>query len=77
VRLDRPQNVLFALFAESSQVAAQLADRKIVFAVANPTDALRRELDRFGVTARIGPDHIYDSIQGARDAFHRTRPGTA
>ena len=41
-----------------------------MFGVADASPRLRRELDRFGVTARIGADHYFDGLQAARDAFH-------
>jgi len=41
-----------------------------VFAVAGARPAVARQLDRFGVTAKIGPEHIFESIDAARDAFH-------
>ena len=53
------------------ELAGQLADRNVVLAVAEPTVRLRAELDRFGVTEKIGSDRIYDSVEAARDAFHR------
>src|SRR5262249_46273068 len=54
-------------------LADQLAERKIVFAVADASDQLRAELDRFGVTEKIGADHIFDGIDAAREAFHADR----
>jgi len=53
-----------------AEMADQLADRKIVFAIANANDTVRHELDLFGVTAKIGAEHYYASIEAARDAFH-------
>jgi hypothetical protein len=41
-----------------------------VIAVVGARPSLRRELDRFGVTERIGAEHYYDSLRAARDAFH-------
>ena len=52
------------------ELAGQLAERMIVFAIAEPTDQLRAELDRFGITEKIGSDHVYDSLDAALDAFH-------
>jgi high affinity sulfate transporter 1 len=52
------------------EIADQLAERKIVFAIAGAGRHLRRELDRFGVTAKIGTDHLYDDVDSARKAFH-------
>ncbi|MFL5880529.1 MAG: SulP family inorganic anion transporter [Actinomycetota bacterium] len=52
------------------ELADHLQERGIVFAVAEASDDLRRELDRFGLTGKIGPDHYFDSIHAARHAFH-------
>jgi sulfate permease, SulP family len=72
----------FVLFAEAIddidytgaqtllELAGELRQRGIVFAVAEADDDVRRELDRFGLTDKIGPDRCFDSLQGARDAFH-------
>ena len=52
------------------ELADHLKQRGIVLAIAEASDDLRRELDRFGLTDKIGPDHYLDSLQAARDAFH-------
>ncbi len=54
------------------ELAEQLRLRKIVLAVVEASDALKRELDRFGVTARIGEDHYFDTVADALEAFHRS-----
>jgi sulfate permease, SulP family len=54
-----------------AEVADQLAKRGIVFAVADAGPHLRDELDRFGITAKIGAGRYFDRLQDARDAFHR------
>ena len=54
------------------ELADQLKQRGIVFAVADATDHVRNELDRFGLTERIGSDHYFASVHDARDAFHAT-----
>jgi SulP family sulfate permease len=51
------------------ELAGRLAERKIVFGIAEPSDQLRAELGRFGITRKIGSDHIYDSLDAALDAF--------
>ena len=51
------------------ELAGQLRQRGIVFAVAEASDDVRRELDRFGVSGKIGPDRYFDSLHAARDAF--------
>jgi sulfate permease, SulP family len=48
-----------------AELAEQLGSRKIVFAVANANEDLRRELARFGVDARE-----FASLHDAREAFH-------
>jgi high affinity sulfate transporter 1 len=53
-----------------AEIADELAERKIVFAISGPGEALRAELDRFGVTEKVGADHIYNSLEAALDAFH-------
>jgi sulfate permease, SulP family len=54
------------------ELADQLGQRGIVFAVAEADDDIRRELDRFGLTAKIGPDRYFASLHDARQAFHTT-----
>jgi SulP family sulfate permease len=54
-----------------AELADELAARDVVFAVARANGAVRRELDRFGVTAKIGGDHYYEQLEAARDAFRR------
>jgi MFS superfamily sulfate permease-like transporter len=56
-----------------AELVDRLAGRGIVFAIVDADPVLRRELDRFGVTAKIGEDHYYDSLQAVRDAFHEGR----
>ena len=56
-----------------SEIADQLAERKIVLAIAEASPQLRVELDRFGVTERIGADHYYDGIEAAREAFRASQ----
>jgi MFS superfamily sulfate permease-like transporter len=51
------------------ELADQLKQRGIVLAVAEASDDLHRELDRFGLTDKIGPNHYFDSIHAARHAF--------
>jgi SulP family sulfate permease len=53
-------------------LADELKRRRIVFAIAEPNEHVRAELDRFGITDRIGADHVYDSLADARRAFHRS-----
>jgi MFS superfamily sulfate permease-like transporter len=61
-----------------AELAGQLAERNLVFAIANASPALRAELDRFGVTEKIGAERYFDTVDAARAAFHahRTPPGT-
>jgi sulfate permease, SulP family len=52
-----------------AEVARQLADRGIVFAIADASAHLRGEFDRFGVTKEIGEDHYFTGVDSVRTAF--------
>jgi MFS superfamily sulfate permease-like transporter len=52
------------------ELAHQLTERGIVLAVAGARPAVRRELDRYGITARIGAEHVFPGLGDARAAFH-------
>jgi high affinity sulfate transporter 1 len=52
------------------ELVDQLQARGIVFAVAAAGRHVRGQLDRFGITDQLGPDHYYDTVRAARDAFH-------
>jgi high affinity sulfate transporter 1 len=54
------------------ELADHLHQRGIVLAVAEASDDLRRELDRFGLTDKIGPDRYLDSLQDAREVFRNS-----
>jgi SulP family sulfate permease len=56
-----------------AELVDQLAERGVVFAVAGARPAVRRELDQFGVTAKIGADHVFETLDGAREAFRAAR----
>jgi sulfate permease, SulP family len=51
------------------EVADQLIARGIVFAVAAADAGLKAELDRFGLTAKIGADRYFDGLESSRAAF--------
>jgi MFS superfamily sulfate permease-like transporter len=53
-----------------AELAAQLRERGIVFAIADASPHLEHELDRFGITAEIGRERYYNGIEAARAAFH-------
>jgi MFS superfamily sulfate permease-like transporter len=52
-----------------AELVDELAERGIVVAVVDASPHLRRELDRFGVTGKIGEHRYYASLAAARDAF--------
>ncbi|HSD48969.1 MAG TPA: SulP family inorganic anion transporter [Actinomycetota bacterium] len=54
-----------------AELADQLAERGVVFGVAVASDAVWEELDRFGVTQRIGQEHTFRTLADVREAFHR------
>jgi sulfate permease, SulP family len=52
------------------ELADHLRERGIVFAVTEADDHVRGQLDRFGLTDKIGPGRFFDSLHEARAAFH-------
>jgi high affinity sulfate transporter 1 len=52
------------------EIADELATRNVVFVVAAAGHHLRRELDRFGVSDKLGSEKYYDTVEDARNAFH-------
>jgi high affinity sulfate transporter 1 len=53
------------------EVVDQLQAHGIVFAVAGASPHVRKELDRFGITERIGAERYFATLRAVRDAFHR------
>ncbi|MFC4127293.1 SulP family inorganic anion transporter [Nocardia rhizosphaerae] len=62
------------------QVRAELASRGVVFAMARVKHDLRDDLDAFGMTERIGADHLFPTLPTAVEAFRAATgsgsPGT-
>ncbi|BCJ46536.1 SulP family inorganic anion transporter [Actinoplanes ianthinogenes] len=54
-----------------AELAENLAGRNVVFGVVAVTDHLREQLDRFGVTERIGAERVFATAVEARAAFRR------
>jgi MFS superfamily sulfate permease-like transporter len=52
------------------ELADQLHERNIVLALCQVDPKVRAQLDTFGITARVGAEHIYDTVQDAVEAFH-------
>jgi high affinity sulfate transporter 1 len=48
----------------------EVQKRGVVVAIAEPSASLQRELDRFGITEKVGRERIYATVEDARDAFH-------
>jgi len=53
------------------EVAEQLAERGVVFAVAAVSDDVKHELDLFGLTQTIGEERYFDTVEDAIAAFRR------
>jgi hypothetical protein len=51
------------------EVADDLRARGVTFAVGEVTDELRSLLTRYGLAARIGPEHLYDTMDLAAEAY--------
>lgn len=56
------------------EVATALDERNVVFAVASAQDGVRPELDRFGLTDKIGEGRIFPTLEDAVAAFGRDSP---
>jgi MFS superfamily sulfate permease-like transporter len=54
------------------ELAEQLSDRDVVLCVA-AAGRVKVELERFGVLDAIGTEHVFDSLDDAIAAFHRSQ----
>ena len=57
------------------ELAQQLEHRNVVFAVAAAQDTVRAELDHFGLTALIGDERVFGTLDEAIAAFHARDAG--
>jgi high affinity sulfate transporter 1 len=71
LQADGIDDVDFTAATSLVELADQLKDRNVVMAVAGATRIVRAELDKFGLTERIGSDHYFASAEEARDVFLR------
>ncbi len=55
------------------ELADQLRARAIVLALCEVDDKVRAQLDTFGITPKVGGEHIYDSVQDALEAFRQSQ----
>ena len=55
------------------ETAEQLEKRGIVFGIADVTDEVRAQLDRYGVTEKIGEDRYFGRLDAAFDAFRAAK----
>ena len=55
-----------------AELVDHLTERGIVFAVAEVHARVKRQLDLFGVTAKIGEEHVYTTVQDAVEAFEKS-----
>jgi sulfate permease, SulP family len=53
-----------------AELADELRAHGIVLALAEVDGKVRTQLDTFGISSKVGPEHIYDTVQDALDAFH-------
>jgi MFS superfamily sulfate permease-like transporter len=62
-----------------TEVVDELRERHIRFVVSSMIGPVRRQLDRYGISAAMGQDAYYDTPGAALEAFHAGRPpgGTA
>jgi MFS superfamily sulfate permease-like transporter len=57
-----------------AELTDQLHARGVVLALSEVNAKVRSQLDSFGVTAKVGEEHIYETIQDAVEAFHAASP---
>ena len=57
-----------------AELADELKARNVQFAIAGAQAKARAQIDLFGITAKIGPEHVYDSPGEAVEAFHAAAP---
>jgi high affinity sulfate transporter 1 len=55
------------------ELADQVRERGVVLAVAGAPAPVARELDLFGLTEKIGREHVFDSLEDAVAAFRAAR----
>ena len=60
----------YSAAAVLARAVAHLQDRHIRFVVANLLPPVRAQLDRYGISAALGPDAYYDTPGEALQAFH-------
>jgi len=58
-------------------LAQQLSDRKIVFAVADAQPQVQSEFERFGLIKAIGPERVFATLVEAIAAFHASKGADA
>ena len=51
------------------ELVKELQARDMVVAVAEASASVRRELDRVGITDRLGSERFYATVEDAHDAF--------
>jgi MFS superfamily sulfate permease-like transporter len=56
-----------------AELADQLHERNVVLALCEVDEKVRVELDTFGITPKVGAEHIYETVQDAIEAFQAGR----
>jgi sulfate permease, SulP family len=56
-----------------AELADQLHERNVVLALCEVDDKVRAQLDTFGITPKVGAEHIYETVEDALEAFRRTQ----
>jgi len=54
-----------------AELADQLRGRGVVLALCEVDDKVRPELDTFGITEKVGAEHVYETVEEAVDAFRQ------
>ena len=74
LRADAIDDVDFTGGETIVELAERSKDRDVVFAVADVRQAVLPELERFGLIAKIGRDHVFDTLDDAIAAFEKAKP---
>jgi MFS superfamily sulfate permease-like transporter len=66
-------DVDYTAAAAVTRVIEHLSKRRIRFAVSSVLGPVREQLDRYGISAALGPGAYYDTPGEALEAFHAAK----
>ncbi len=60
--------------AALAQLVDEFKDRGVTVALVDLAPAVRSQLDAFGVTAKVGPDKVFESLSALETAYAASPP---